>query len=243
MRVTALPTFNVQSKLGNCRDMWRKLADFLLSYPEILTVPAPFLRNPENCASEIQAAVKGIQQCKRDREEFDEFPAHVRAYHYVRAWAIQRGLLSPNNLTSKDIITLCMESSPELHGDECRDFDAIVRWFFPGYLAQHTLNLGITPYPESNSKDLVELLERLDREPLHKKMGYSHYIRVGVMHAGCSDIQAGQWLSLVERRLEKLKGSKSEYPTKNHTTLTLNPTQIYKPISKTKRKSVNGPTD
>ena len=85
-----------------------------------------------------------------------------------------------------DIVTSVFDSFPSKFPDLCRT----------------------ATYLRDSAKDWVDILERLELLPLHKKMGYDKYVRIDVIYTGSSDLAMGVWLSMVERRLQKLEHRK-----------------------------------
>jgi hypothetical protein len=71
------------------------------------------------------------------------------------------------------------------------------------------IKISNPPYPETLSIDWVDVLEKLRHLPVQQKLEFSHkFVQVNILYSGASDIAAGAWISIVEKRLEKLKERK-----------------------------------
>jgi hypothetical protein len=61
------------------------------SYPEIVDAPDSFLIR--YCADDVRVAVEDLKRGNKDAISVNNAPIVRKAYHYVRAWAVTRGLL------------------------------------------------------------------------------------------------------------------------------------------------------
>jgi hypothetical protein len=141
--------------------------------------------------------VEKLQQGHRLQEKFAGYTDYRTAYYYKRAWATAWGLFDSDK-EAQDIFELCDNTSLESN----KNFSSIVSKF----VEQWGLH-----YPQSlkyRSNDWDQLLSQIEAVPLHQKLDYPYYLQVTVLYNGSSSIKGGEWLSIVERRLEWLKTSK-----------------------------------
>jgi hypothetical protein len=91
-------------------------------------------------------------------------------------------------------------------------FSGIVLAFFDtfnNYCIEKQIKISNPPYPEASSADWIDILEKLRHLPVQEKLEFSHkFVQVNILYSGASDIAAGSWISMVERRLEKLEERK-----------------------------------
>jgi hypothetical protein len=59
-------------------------------YPDIVDVPGSFL--VRSCTDDVRVAVEDLKRGNNDAISIDSVPALRKAYHYIRAWAVARGL-------------------------------------------------------------------------------------------------------------------------------------------------------
>jgi hypothetical protein len=59
-------------------------------YPGIVDSPDSFL--VRYCTDDIRVAVEDLKRGNKDAISIDRVPALRKAYHYIRAWAVARGL-------------------------------------------------------------------------------------------------------------------------------------------------------
>ena len=141
--------------------------------------------------------MRNLQQGHNLQEKFKTSPDYRRAYYYKRAWAIVWGLFD-NDKDAKTIFELCNNKSLDSKGD----FFSIVSKF---------VELWSLHYPQAlefQSHHWEQLLSQIEDEPLHRRLDYAKYLQVTVLYSGPSSMKGGEWLSLVERRLDWLKTSK-----------------------------------
>jgi hypothetical protein len=59
-------------------------------YPDIVDAPDSFLVH--YCTDDVRVAVEDLKRSNKDAISIDTVPALRKAYHYIRAWAVARGL-------------------------------------------------------------------------------------------------------------------------------------------------------
>jgi hypothetical protein len=98
-------------------------------------------------------------------------------------------------------------------------FSGIVLSFFDtfnNYCIEKQIKISNPPYPEALSIDWVDVLEKLRHLPVQQKLEFSHkFVQVNILYSGASDIAAGAWISMVEKRLEKLEERKCTWMSKS----------------------------
>jgi hypothetical protein len=166
-------------------------------YPNIIDAPSPFLENRDNCTAAVQEVVNKLQRAREVQEKFKEHPDYRRAYYYKRAWAIAWGYFNSKR-DAEDIFELCDDASIESNGD----FSSIVSKFVDQWRLHYPLAL------KYQSNDWNQLLSDIEAEPLHRKLDYPFYLQVTVLYTSSSNLKGGEWLEMVERKLEWLKDSK-----------------------------------
>jgi len=148
-----------------------------------------------------------LKRGNKDAMSVDNDPAFRKAYHYIRAWAVARGLFrqgpaKQGRLTWREIVKCILAShSPSFSGIVLTFFDT-----FNDYCIEKKIKISNPPYPEASSTDWVDVLEKLRHLPVQQKLEFSHkFVQVNILYSGASDIAAGAWISMVEKRLEKLE--------------------------------------
>lgn len=145
----------------------------------------------------MQEAVNKLQRAQEVQKRFKEHPDYRRAYYYKREWAIAWGYFNSNKATDH-IFELCDDASIESDGD----FSSIVSKFVDQWNLHYPLS------PKYRPNDWNQLLSEIEAEPLHRKLDYPYYLQVTVLYTGSSNLKGGEWLEMVERKLEWLKDCK-----------------------------------
>jgi hypothetical protein len=196
--------------------------------PGILNVSDETIREADAHAQKI---VEGI---KRDTKKRAIFSKHYQraSFHYLRAWTIARGRYTPNHrLTSTRTLSF-QELIKIMNPQELLDIKTKRAAF--GLLKPKNLEnpvssmsyhvseifqnlnekvLSLTPYPqplprlnaERGPAELSRVLQEAENASVHSNFQMPLYIQVNLIYWGGSDLECGKWLSMVERRLSKLR--------------------------------------
>lgn len=114
-------------------------------------------------------------------------------------------------LTPKDILAILCDHEQPARDSAVSDF---ITHFLAVFDSKHCLEsreIGTEPYPENMFKSWVHILEELRSRPLREKMIYPYYLLVSVVFT-CSGMRGGQWISMVEQRLQALPKSGKNVP-------------------------------
>jgi hypothetical protein len=185
------------------------------SYPRVSDASDGFLRDPGNgIPKTVQEVVKMIQRGPEICKFLDEYPAIRRAYSFIKRWVAIRGLgmSLPDNRNLKALLEYQKDISDSISEDALSNFLSLMNRF-----CEHTASKAdplLQDFVPSNfhsfSTDnweayLVELMGL----PVEKKLDCTYTIRVMVTYSGVSQMKGAQWLLMVQRKLSKLKHSKS----------------------------------
>jgi hypothetical protein len=97
-------------------------------------------------------------------------------------------------------------------GSDSFSFSGIVLHFFDTFNSHSIdwqIKIASPPYPEASSTDWVDVLEKLRCLPVQQKLEFSEkFVQVNILYSGASEIAAGAWISMIEKRMEKLQERK-----------------------------------
>ncbi|TAQ84229.1 hypothetical protein B7494_g7446 [Chlorociboria aeruginascens] len=115
--------------------------DLVRNYNEVTSADSEFL---DTCTNEVKKAVQRLQRVQSSMKFLDEYPVHRRAYYFIRAWAVARGLYCPEHggLSPRDIIRLLQQppSVPIIpHLADNSDLSAVLCMFYRHHLSCTTL--------------------------------------------------------------------------------------------------------
>jgi hypothetical protein len=197
------------------------------------------LDDRSNSEKIVQDVIERLKQEQTLCEYLDSNRLLRDLYHYIRAWAIVRGLFGSWDLTAHDILRLYHDTDEDPdnasnHGDQ--SFPALILCFFednpyrsavPRGKYDGVWNLSAPSDSDDNlegseqdTEDGLEmprgcprfrpykLFRKVEAQPLHKRLAFSHYIRVKVLPMSPSKMKIAACISVVERRLQKLKERK-----------------------------------
>ncbi|KAE8451297.1 hypothetical protein EG329_004462 [Mollisiaceae sp. DMI_Dod_QoI] len=198
-------------------------------YPNIIDAPQSFLENAPASARGF------VQEVQRDVIRSSQMDDNSRlAYYYSRAWALNRGLyrkeehvegdtlINPSFIVDKLTSPLPSPSSSynqviiplptykqEAYNDHAHPITWYIFQFFDyfdnKYSFKGTLVLGHRPYAEETATGWVDMLKKLELQPIQSKIGFPLYVRIDVQLTG-SNIQGGDWLrNFVAPKLKRLK--------------------------------------
>lgn len=140
--------------------------------------------------------MESLQRCREICTQFEAHPERREAYYYKRAWARTWGLFNASKEAQR-IFELCDNASLEAGGD----FTSIISTFLEEW-SKH--------YPQAREYQTLPLSKRMshvEAAPLYRKLDYPYYLQVTLLYTGSSRQEGGNWISMVEHRLEWLKSS------------------------------------